>query len=364
MLRILFILVLGVHGLIHFMGVTKAFANSGPIKIAVGKAEGIAWLASGLLFLAALTGYLLRSDWWWKLAIPAVVLSQVVIILAWQVAKFGTIANVIVLIVLIPTIAQWNLFREARASFRNGPTNLPEQIDIVQEGDLEGLPHCVQRWLKRAEVVGKERIKTAHVVQKGQMKIAPDKDWTAFEAEQYIRTANPEFLWLAKVGGNSPLRFTGVDRLQGGKGKMRIKVLGIIPAVDSQGPEIDQGSLVRYLAEIIWYPSAALEDELEWKSIGEHSAEATITVNDLQVSGTFTFNMEGDPIGFEAERYYTGTDGKAELKPWRVNIGIDSFRKINGYRIPTDGALTWELDNGDFHWLKLHIEDARYNIVL
>ncbi|MFP3361349.1 DUF6544 family protein, partial [Planococcus sp. SIMBA_143] len=71
---------------------------------------------------------------------------------------------------------------------------------------------------------------------------------------------------------------------------------------DSSGPEIDQGTMLRYLAETIWFPSAALNDYIIWKHIDENNAEATMTYGDISATGVFTFNSEGDPTHFEAER--------------------------------------------------------------
>lgn len=43
------------------------------------------------------------------IAVPAMVLSQILIILYWKDAKFGTIANVIILATMIVEYRVWNL---------------------------------------------------------------------------------------------------------------------------------------------------------------------------------------------------------------------------------------------------------------
>ncbi len=99
MLRYLLVVIIALHGLIHFMGFAKAFeyADLKQLTIPVSRTAGVLWLFAGLLFLTSAILLLLQKDSWLMLAIPVVILSQVVIILSWSDAKFGTIANVLIL---------------------------------------------------------------------------------------------------------------------------------------------------------------------------------------------------------------------------------------------------------------------------
>ena len=45
---------------------------------------------------------------------------------------------------------------------------------------------------------------------------------------------------------------------------MLIKVMSTIPIGNSSGEEMDQGAMMRFLAEIAWVPSAALNDYIQW----------------------------------------------------------------------------------------------------
>jgi hypothetical protein len=57
----------------------------------------------------AIITFLLKKEWWWIIAVPAMVLSQILIILYRKDAKFGTIANVIMLAAMIVEYRVWNL---------------------------------------------------------------------------------------------------------------------------------------------------------------------------------------------------------------------------------------------------------------
>jgi hypothetical protein len=102
-LKIVFSLLIAIHGLIHLMGFAKSFkfAEMSQLTQPISKPHGLLWLTATLLFVATLPIFLLRKDWWWIIAVVAILISQYLIIIAWQDAKFGTVANVIILILCI-----------------------------------------------------------------------------------------------------------------------------------------------------------------------------------------------------------------------------------------------------------------------
>lgn len=65
--------------------------------------------------------------------------------------------------------------------------------------DLEGLPECVQLWLRNSQVVDREMIHRARVRQTGRMKTSPEGRWMPFEADYYYNVDQPGFVWYASV---------------------------------------------------------------------------------------------------------------------------------------------------------------------
>ncbi|MCX6578607.1 MAG: hypothetical protein NT166_00305 [Candidatus Aminicenantes bacterium] len=106
MFKIIFCIIIIVHGLIHLMGFVKAFklAPMDQLTQPISKPVGLLWLLTALLFLAAVFLFLRRLEFWWIIAAPAIIISQVLIIFSWRDAKFGTIANLIILL----NIILWN----------------------------------------------------------------------------------------------------------------------------------------------------------------------------------------------------------------------------------------------------------------
>lgn len=222
--------------------------------------------------------------------------------------------------------------------------------DVVTAGDLAALPAPVARWLERSGAVGRPRSQTVRLSQRGELQPRPGADWMPFRAEQWVLVDDPAFLWIAHVAGPFGLHLAGRDRYLDGRGSMRIELLSLVPVVDAAGPTIDQGALVRFLAEMMWYPSAALSPAVTWESIDPTSARATIRHGGLEVSGVFRFE-DGDPMGFEARRYRDG-----ELETWIVDNAPDAFGEHDGVRVPTRSTITWRDDGGEtWTWLRLEV---------
>src|SRR5690606_7142254 len=113
-MKIAFFILLSLHGLIHLMGFLKAFgfAEIPQLSQNFSKPQGLLWLAVALIFVITAILFLLKNNLWYWIAMAAVIVSQVLIIVNWQDAKFGTLANLIVLFVALLAMANWNFERE------------------------------------------------------------------------------------------------------------------------------------------------------------------------------------------------------------------------------------------------------------
>ena len=105
-MRIAFALLLGVHGLIHLAGFAKGFgfAEVAALKLPIGRTAGVLWLVAAIGFLASAFMLHAAPTRWWLVGLPALLVSQTLVVLFWSDAKFGTILNVIVLVPLVMAI--------------------------------------------------------------------------------------------------------------------------------------------------------------------------------------------------------------------------------------------------------------------
>ena len=303
---------------------------------------------------------MLNYNFWPFLALTAVAISQVLIFMAWGDAKFGTIANIIVLMAAIPAIGHFMFSNMVE----HEQTALLEQVTrpsgtVIASEDLNHLPPIVQTWLRNSGVPGKPDVTFARLKQTGEMRTTPDGKWMSFSAIQYFDTKRPAFNWSTEVKMLPLVHLAGRDKLTDGQGEMIIKLLSLFNVVNEKNNEkINSGTMIRYLGEICWFPAAALSESITWEKIDNNSAKATLIIGHQQVSGIFRFNENGDFICFEADRYY-GAGEDAPLERWKVEAAEHSTS--DGYRIPTKLSVTWKLPEGDFTWLNLVITDLEVN---
>lgn len=192
------------------------------------------------------------------------------------------------------------------------------------------------------------------------MRTSPEGAWQPVKAEQYFNALAPGFVWQAQVQLFPGVTLLARDKWQDAHGQMLISAWGLIPVVQAQGPEIDQGTLLRYLGEMLWFPSSALRPSVQWRELSSGSAEATLTVGAQTVKAVISFNPEGDFERMEALRYYARKTG-ATLEKWRITANPHSLKTFSGIQIPSQYTVSWLLKEGAFDWLELEIGDLAYN---
>lgn len=351
------------HGLIHVMGFLKAFewVEFSQLKQDISRLVGLFCLISALLFFAAAFFLIVNNSWWWLPGLITIVISQALIIMFWQDAKFGTIANVLLLISVILAFGVWqftHLTNKEIASIAAANEHAPNK-EITQER-LETLPAPVEQWLSAIGMAGKNEIQSVTLKQTGLMKLEPSqKKWYKADAEQYITINKPAFLWRAHINMMPFIDVVGRDFFNHGKGQMEIKIASLFPVVNvSDNEKVHQSTLQRYLLELPWYPSAALSPYITWEKIDDFSAEATMDYNGVSGSAIYYFDTDGNVEKISALRY-KDSDENAKLVEC---IGeVIETSTIDGIEIPTKLNVSWMLNGEKFTWYKIEIDDVEFN---
>lgn len=235
-----------------------------------------------------------------------------------------------------------------------GPT------DRITEAHLEGLPECVQHWLRASHVVGGEVIHTVRIKQTGKMRTTPEGKWMPFQAINFYNVDRPGFIWYAQVRFAPGLPLVARDKYMNGQGSMLITLAALFPVVNAQGgDEINQSSLLRYLGEMVWFPSAAVSPHIHWQEIDRYSARATLNYQGVTGSGVFKFNDAGEVIEFCANRP-RAVGQHFEVTPW--SIPLKDYQAFKGIRLPSRGEVIWKLDSEDFNWFQFAVQEVDYNL--
>jgi hypothetical protein len=352
--RVFFAILLAIHGLIHFMGVAKAFglAELEALSRPISPAMGVVWLLAGLGFLASVPLVLRGPGAWWWLAAGGVVLSQVAIGASWSDARFGTLANVLVLAGVVYAAAStgpWSFRAAYREAVREGLARVEGAASpVVTEADLAALPEPVRRHLRAIGAVGRPRPTWFRIVWRGRIRGGPEEPWMEFTAEQHNFLGPPSrfFLMDATRGG---LPVDVLHAYRGGTATMRVRLLSLVPMVDARGPEMDQAETVTVLNDLALFASGALLDpRIAWEPVDSVTARATLTVGAERVSATLHFDPEsGELVDFVSDdRLAAGEDGTS-FRPMRWSTPVEAYRELDGLRVPTRGVGLWHPEDGE-----------------
>lgn len=360
-MKYIFSILLFLHGAIHIMGFIEGFkiVRISNFQSGISPGAGIIWLLAFMLFALSAASYALGKDFWLYFVVPAVIISCFLIIGTWDNARYGMIPNVLILIVAVSSFSSCSMNKMIDSETEKilGAAKTPGSV-IITESDIQQLPSPVQRWMHSTGIIGKPAINRACVKQKALIKMKPEQqDWRSAEAEQYTTMDPPAFVWTVNMEMSPLIKIRGRDKFVDGKGEMLIKMNSLINIVNEKGPRMDEGTLQRFLGELVWYPSLALSPYIIWEAIDDSSAKATMTYKGSTGSGTFYFNENDDFVTFVAMRFM-GNKADAKRHPWVLTV--DDYTVFEGIKVPSKMKATWKLSEGDWTWLDLEIASIQY----
>ena len=365
-MRILFAVFLVVHGLIHLMGTAKAFqvAEIPLLTHQIDRPLGVLWLLAAALLVATAVSLFATPQWWWVVGAGAVVVSQVVIVTSWGDARYGTIANVIVLVGV------------ALGFLSQGPSSFRAEYDreiaqglgravatpLLTEVDLAQLPAVVQRYIRLNGAVGQPRVQNFRARFHGQIRSGPDARWMSFTGEQYNFYDQPSRLFLmdASLFG---IPFQAFHRFIGPSATMRVKVASVVTMVDAKGPAMDEAETVTLFNDLcLMAPGALIDRGIQWQEIDPHTVSASFTNVSHTIRAVLSFNDRGELTNFVADgRAAASADGKSFTKMrWSTPVG--DYREFGSHRLMARGEGIWHAPAGDYSYVRFDLDAIEYNV--
>ena len=212
--------------------------------------------------------------------------------------------------------------------------------------DLDGLPDPVRRYFETVLDEGQSYVRAVRLDQRGEFRLGgATGSWKPLAATQHFTVDQPGFVWDAQIQLFPLVSTRVVDAYAAGEGSLRATVLGAIPVADAEpSPELNEGELLRYLAEAVWFPTALLPSAgVTWEAVEDRSARATIT--DRGTTATLVFHFDDQDLveRVHAEGRYRAEDDA--FAPWTGCFR--DYREKNGMAIPTAAEVEWNLPDGD-----------------
>jgi hypothetical protein len=359
-MKILFSILLILHGLIHSMGFVKAF-NLGKIdqlSQEISRFHGALWLLATFLFVITTALYLLNFDKWWLAGVFAVAVSQILIFIFWQDAKFGTIANVLILLVAVFGWGSHNFEK----NFRNDVAeNLARSAtiagELLTEADLQHLPEVVQRYIRYSGALNKPKVNNMKIVFEGEMR-SKGKDYFPFVSEQYNFFDEPTRLFFMK-GKMFGIQVPGYHRYIQAKATMDIRLFGLFPVIRQAGGVMDTTETVTLFNDMcLMAPSTLIDKRIQWQPLDENAVIARFTNHGITITAVLYFNSEGQLVDFASKDRTAISD----MKRYPFFTPISGYKDFDGRKVPTYGEAIYQYPDGKFTYGKFSLKEITYNI--
>jgi len=356
MIKYLLTFIILTHGLIHFIGFAKAFSygNITQITKEISKPPGMLWLVTAFLFIATTILFLLKKDAWLFFGITAVIISQILIFTVWKDAKFGTIANIIILVAII---SSYGSYRFEKGYQKDVKENLQRtntlKTDLLTEPDLLSLPEPVQRYLKYAGVLNKPKLKNIRIVFEGQMR-EKGKDFFSFTCEQYNCFDEPTrlFFMKAKMKG---ITVPGYHKYSNATATMDIRLFGLFSVAKLSGDIANKVETVTLFNDMcLMAPATLIDKRITWHAIDGNSAKATFTNHGISISAILHFNEKGQLIDFASN--------DRDVNHYPFSTPVSNYKNINGINIMTYGEAIWHYPDEKFIYGKFNLKEIEYNV--
>ena len=121
------------------------------------------------------------------------------------------------------------------------------------------------------------------------------ENWKPFTSWQRAVIHRPGFLWNGRVALFPGVAANVHDSYIAGVGTLHAALLGLFTVAQVQGGgEIARGELMRYFAEMVWYPTALLPSQgVHWEAVDDRSANATLVDGPVTLTLLFRFDEAG-----------------------------------------------------------------------
>ncbi len=282
---------------------------------------------------------------------------------------------VIAVVALLAWIAyQRHQWRKATAQWRSAMTQAAASTDTEGQGlyqklvdpnwrakVAERLPPPVQRYLQAVMSPAAKPFAAVRIRQTGEFNLSADgEQWAPFTADQLTVLAPKGFDWDARIRFLPGLTIFVRDAYVLRQGVLRAALEGGVITFADQPPsdELAQGQLMRFLAELPWYPPAALDPAITWTPIDDHSAQAELVDGLISVALVFRFGSDGLIESVRADARGRAVGDRIEPTLWVGRFW--DYAEFDGWRVPQRGEVAWFPPDGPRPYWRGRLEQIEF----
>jgi len=362
-MRYIFLALIFLHGAIHLMGFAKAFgyARMEQLQAEISRTAGIFWLLASLLFVLSGAALVARADWWSWVAFAAILLSTILVISCWQDAKFGTIANIVILAGAIIGYSTANYHHTYEKEVSNGLNQTSAHpAGLLTEADLVELPEPVRKYIRYTGAVGKPKVANFKIEFNGKIRKSEQSAWMPFASEQYnfMETSTRLFFLNAVMKG---LPVAGFHCFRNGDAFMDIRLLSLFKVQYQSGREMGIAETVTFFNDMCCMAPATLIDKrIEWLESDSTSVKARFSNNGIAITARLYFNEKGELTNFVSDdRYAAGENNTMHRLKW--STPLKEYKLVDGFTLATSAEAIYAYPEGDLCYGTFSLQHITYN---
>lgn len=364
-MRILFAVLVILHGALHLPGFLKAYSILPVPSLAghISKPFGLLWLLAGVLLVVSGLLYGIRSSNWWMPASAGVLLSVFLISTLWLEARWGILPNLVIFFSLGLWFAGF-LFKEKYIrDVRQSRLHLhPEKMEnpVLSLGDLTGMPDPVKNYLIRSGFVGKRRIHSFKAISRGVIRKNEASSWIKLSIEQY-NFIEPLTRLFYMRGFMKGLPVAGYHCFKDGHAAMDVRLASLFKVQYQDGKEMDIAETVTFFNDLcVFAPGALPFKTIQWEVVDSSTVRAAFTDNGITIRAVLRFNDHNELVDFESEdRYYHQEDQTMIKIKWTTPLR--AYKTYHGIRLASKAEAVWHFPQAPLVSARFDLEDMIYN---
>ncbi|MEO8484314.1 MAG: DUF6544 family protein [Acidobacteriota bacterium] len=243
--------------------------------------------------------------------------------------------------------SRWRASTQAQLA-RLEAARVPAPAGRYDAHEIDALPAPVQRYFRAVLKDGQPMIAAATFELAGtiNMSATGGDDWKPFTSTQRAVVHRPGFLWNGRVSMLPGVAAHVHDSFIAGVGTLHAAMLGLFTVAEVHGGgEIARGEMMRYFAEMAWYPTALLPSQrVRWAAVDDRSANATLVDGPIALTLLFRFDDAGLISSVHADARGSGVGKDMVMLPW--DCTVSNYQLRHGMMVPTRGGAAWMRPEG------------------